>query len=517
MRWGEFPSALRLQVQGHAELRGVEIGVELGAVGSGDVVLERSECPHEVEPSGRLDAHDGGAVVGEGLADHGPHADPAEVRDLEPGEGRRRRCPGAVWSRTGLRLGEFPEGRCPPSCDQRRTGQPGEGSRVRPSRDLRPECAGRELRVVEEVRDVVDGGETQSMPRTERLHLPLGLALDEYAARLGGGCDRLGLQAPFPDLGEPAVEIPATDALGDLFAVFLGPAHQLVQRPLAENGHLEAQDDMAVRARNDVGQLETRRDRCRPLSAVFARSGWIGTDIGRKTGRVHQRPHDGGLGGHVQVLAQTRGVPLVEGDGDVGGRLRPGVEGGLGHRPHGQGRAVGIALQPDQAAGGFHGQLRRRKIGGGAARSERGDRGVDDVREALGNALRAARFDEHVRVGEEGGRVRRHDAAFADPERGPVQGLVAGERRQRPALATAGRLDLDHLGAEFGEYAPGQFSPPGRGIDDADLRKRSSDGASPRAAHPNASRGERWPAGLLNPEAVLPRAMMFPHEATPRL
>ena len=85
------------------------------------------------------------------------------------------------------------------------------------------------------------------------------------------------------------------------------------------------------------------------------------------------------------------------------------------------------------------------------------------------------------------------------------------------ALATAGRLDLDHLGAEFGEYPTGQFSPPRRGIDDTDVRKRSSDGASPRAGHSNASRGDRWPAGLLNPEAVLPRAMMFPHEATPRL
>lgn len=110
----QIAAGRRLQVHGHAELGTVEVGVELGAVGPRQVVLERRPRSQEVEPLGRLDAHHGGAVVGECLADHGSDAHPTEVGDLESGESRawRRAAAGGKGTRRGL--GKFPEprGRC---------------------------------------------------------------------------------------------------------------------------------------------------------------------------------------------------------------------------------------------------------------------------------------------------------------------------------------------------------------------------------------------------------------------
>src|SRR5205823_14618286 len=71
------------QVERDAELRGVVAGVELAPLDSGLAVVPRRAQADDVVARVRLDADDGGAVVGQVLDRDRPDAGPGEVEDLQ--------------------------------------------------------------------------------------------------------------------------------------------------------------------------------------------------------------------------------------------------------------------------------------------------------------------------------------------------------------------------------------------------------------------------------------------------
>ena len=318
----------------------------------------------------------------------------------------------------------------------------------------------------------MNGREGQPALGGEALQILLRLGGDELAAHLGRGARCGDIQGAATQLGEPAVEAPPPNGRGHLGAFLFRPTQQVVQGAFAEDGHLEAQHRVAVRAAHDARQLEPFGHQGRAGAAQLAGAGGIGARVGGIAGGVHQRPHHGRLGGHVKVLADAGSVAPIEGNGDVRGGLRTGVERRLRHGAHRQRWTVWVALQPHQAAGGLHRELRGRRIGSGAVTTKRCDGSVDDVGKALRHTRRATGLDEHVRIVEERCGVFRHHAALADAERRPIERFAVLEGRQAAALASFRRLHLDHFRAQLRQDPARQLPPAAGGVDDANVVER---------------------------------------------
>ena len=238
-----------------------------------------------------------------------------------------------------------------------------------------------------------------------------------------------------------------------------------------------------------------RRKRCAaaaewgvPRNSLVA--GGFRAGVGRIAGGVHQRPHHARLRRHVQVLTAPGTLALAQGDHHIGGGLGPGVERRLRHRAHRHGWPVAIALQADQAAGGLHGDFRRRRRGKRAVDAERRYRHVHKAGMSRVEIAAIARLDEHIRRREKRRRVVRDHALLAGANAFPIQRILAVERADAARFAPARRLHLEHLRAELGQHAPGDLAPAARHVDDANARERWRGGcrwgpsATLRSPHP---------------------------------
>ena len=375
-------------------------------------------------------------------------------------------------ARTRCRLPQLAQRGCRRPNAQRCARELGEGPRVRKATEFGPESPRLQVRVLNQVRHVVNGREGQPTLGGEALQRLLRLGGDELAAHLGRGARCGDIQAAAPQLGEPVVEAPPPNGRGHLGAFLFRPTQQVVQGAFTEDGHLEAQHRIAVRAPHDAGQLEPFGHQGRAGAAQLAGARRVGAGVGGIAGGIHQRPHHGRLGGHVKVLADAGSVAPMEGDGDVRGRLRTGVERRLRHGAHRQRRTIWVALQPHQAAGRLHGELGGRRVGRGPVAAEGRDGSVDDMGKALRHAQRVTGLDENIRIVEKRRGVFRHHAALADPEGRPVEGFAVPEGRQAAALAAFRRLHLNHFRAQFRQNPASQLAPAAGGIDDANVVER---------------------------------------------
>ena len=138
------------------------------------------------------------------------------------------------------------------------------------------------------------------------------------------------------------------------------------------------------------------------------------------------------------MLPAPTALALVERDHGVGRRLHAGVERRL-RIANRHGRAVGVALQAEQPAGGFECEFRSRAARLGSALAIRSHGDVDQPRVQLAQPLvtettglhhpRVERFDQDVRGGDEPPQPSpvvpvtqvEHDAALAQRHGGPVQ------------------------------------------------------------------------------------------------
>jgi hypothetical protein len=153
--------------------------------------------------------------------------------------------------------------------------------------------------------------------------------------------------------------------------------------------------------------------------------------------------------------------------------FRTGVQVALRHRDA-QRCAVGVAVQAQRAARGLQDEVAVRPVRLGTALAERRDRHVHQRRihrrqvgvaeAARRHHARGRRLDEEVGAAREAEQlvtVRavvevEHDAALAAREGPPVQRAlrvldVAGERPDATGTRAAGRLDVDHVGAEVAQ------------------------------------------------------------------
>ena len=283
-------------------------------------------------------------------------------------------------------------------------------------------------------------------------------------------------------MGGPFVDVDAFHLAGQ--RAFLGDALEegggVAQAEAA--GH-DVEDDVAILAGMDGGGEFVGR-----AGAVGAGTGRIAAGVGRIAGGVHQGPDHRGLLGDIEVLAETGALALAQRDADVGSGLDAGVERGL-RVADGNRRTVAVALQGDQAASGFDGEVGGGAIGVRAVLAVGGDGCVDQAGELVlevlvaeivsGHEAGVGGLDQHIGGAEQGEKVialgRRigvdYDAALAEADMGPVEraaGVGVGEGRQSAGGGAVGRLDLDHLRAQVGEDAPGHFGPRGGDVDDSD-------------------------------------------------
>ena len=140
------------------------------------------------------------------------------------------------------------------------------------------------------------------------------------------------------------------------------------------------------------------------------------------------------------MLAQPRANPFVEGDDDVSGRLRPGVERSLGVA-RGDRDAIRVALERNETSRGFDREVGGRCVCERARLAEGADGGVDERRVPLcaragaeSSREHVARFEglnQHIGVRCEFEepfatallRDIEHETAFAQGHRCPVEGL----------------------------------------------------------------------------------------------
>ena len=331
-----------------------------------------------------------------------------------------------------------------------------------------PEAARSQVRIVEQIGHGVDGGQRQAVGRGIGLEFLLGLRGQQVDDQVGRLLRRLDVEFAGSQRRHPAPQVETANALRHIHVAFLHPAQQRVEGALADDAHLEAHLRQAVLARDDAGQPQLLFRRGMRLAAKLARGWRIGAGVGRKAGGVHQRPHHARLGRDVQVLAKPGTLALVEGDHRVRGRLSAGVERGLGHGAHRRRRAVGIALQADQSAGGLHRVFGGWRVRQRAGKAERRHGNMDQMREPGVEVAAAAGLQQHVGGVEMRLEVRvRHDH---------LPGVHACAVGIVPWCAVASgvrrRLKLEHFRAEFRQGATSQRAPAIGGVDDADAGKR---------------------------------------------
>ena len=341
--------------------------------------------------------------------------------------------------------------------------------------------------VLGDVRDGVEGGEHEAVGDGAFIELGHRAAGDEVMHELAGqrGLPHSLLRVfhgEFAQIGGPFVDVDIGQ-LAAQFALLGDPAHEdpAVAQPEAA-GH-DGEGGVAVFA-GMHGEDEVVGGGC----ALGAGAGRIVAGVRREAGGVHQGPDDGGLLRDIEMLPESRPLALAQGDCGVGGGLHAGVDRGLREADR-QRRAVALALQPDQPAGGFDGQIGGGALRPGAVGPVRGDGDVDQRGVAILDVLVTqllrrhfagiACFDQYV-----GGRQQRvqvgaalivveveHDAALAEAHHSPVEravGFGLGEGREAAAGDAAGRFDLDHFRAHVGKHAPGHFCARAGQIEDAD-------------------------------------------------
>ena len=352
-----------------------------------------------------------------------------------------------------------------------------------------PEASICQVRIDQQVFHGVDRRHRQAVLGGIGLDLLLGLGGQVVDDQVRGDLRAPEVQLAVACLRQPPTQVHATDVVGDRPAVRLHPAQQGIEAALAEDAHLETNLDQPVPALHVDGQVQPlRRIRSR-LAAELAAARRVAAGIGREARRIHQRPDHTRLRRDIQMLSAAGAFALEQCDDRVCRGLRPRVERRLGHGTHRQRGAVGVALQVDQPAGSFDRHLRRGAGGQWSAETERRHRNMDQLRECLGQIAPPSRLDEHVRVAEERRQVVGHDAALARPDARPVKGFFTVERADVTGVAALGRLDLEDLGAEFGENSTGQVAPARGRVDDANAgewRRHARRGLVPMM--PSASR-----------------------------
>lgn len=190
------------------------------------------------------------------------------------------------------------------------------------------------------------------------------------------------------------------------------------------------------------------------------------------------------------MLPQPGALPLAQGDDGIGGRLRGGVEAGLGIAQRHM-RPVDVPLEGEQSARREQGEIGGRRARVGAVLAEGRHRDEDQARVVLPHLrvaqpqfLQVARGERlHQHIGRTGqcqqpfavaGVVQvQHHALLAQRHGGPVQRRSrmpvagAGPGPEVTALGALRRLDGDHFGAQVGqqpatelEMAAGQINHP---------------------------------------------------------
>ena len=187
------------------------------------------------------------------------------------------------------------------------------------------------------------------------------------------------------------------------------------------------------------------------------------------------------------------------------------------------GAAVAVARHQQRRAGGPDHEIGSRVAGLRAGLAEGGDRGIDDLRRALGDLLVAeaelghaadvAGFEDEIggldqAAGEfapAGMAEIAGDSALAAGVGGPedrafVAGAGLAEEWGKAAAAGAGRrLDLNHVGTEVGEYLPGEDAALVAEVDHAvgsEHRRRLPPPALSSSAGDRRRAGRRRPARL---------------------
>ena len=245
-------------------------------------------------------------------------------------------------------------------------------------------------------------------------------------------------------------------------------------RVVGELGHPEDLDEpaeLAVVARRDDEVAVGAGQRLVREEAGVAVAHPARDDAARDEGtRLVDQPREGRAEQvDLDVLTAAGLVALVEGREDADARVQPGhdVE---DRDPRAVGRALGVAGQAHQPRDGLDHEVVAGQVASAGSAAEAADRGVDDAGVVGADAVvvepeprqapRLEVLDEDVGPpGELAGRrpvvvvleVQRHRALVAvDPEV-VRRDAVAHRRAPRPGVVAAGRLDLDHLGAEVGE------------------------------------------------------------------
>ncbi len=283
-------------------------------------VLERRQRTQQIGLHLGFDVDDRGAVIRQRFADDRTHTHPGEVGDFQSFE---RRCVGflarrsrfargcvlsaALWSAPSFGAGAFS---CIGVADSFAKG-PGCGSPPTSG----PVVARRELRIGAHVADVVDRCQQQFAFQRAVEQLSLRAFRHERADGVVAAVEIVHGQRAGGEVvhvREPA----ALRQIGFRVGFVAGPPQHAVERAFADAGLVRADHDVAVFARHRARRAHARQQRRPRVVAELAGARRVAADVCRIAGGVHQRPDHGRLHRHVEVLAETAVIALVQRDQD---------------------------------------------------------------------------------------------------------------------------------------------------------------------------------------------------------
>ena len=355
--------------------------------------------------------------------------------------------------------------------------------------ELGPEAARGEVLVFEQVGGRVDDAPTVAdllrlgdQLRAGEALAEFGEHLDQVIGVLAAGRDQHALRGV--ELGQPLLRV---QVFGH--SVVVKPFDGLARGQTKESAERE-RGDVAVGGLEDVLPAPVAADVAPVAGAgdVDAANipGGIRVVVGEGDRLLHRL---------IDVLAAPGSGAVVVRDHRADDRLR----GSLGVALRGGGsdwRAAGRAAERGEAAHRRADQIRRPPVRVGAVLPEGGDRGHHQPRIAGADRLPAQadrsqragrrRFDDEVGLIDEF-EEELAPARLAQIERRAALGVVECPPEERafgvrfvvvegraPARAggLAGRLELDHVGAQLGEHAPGQHAEFVGQVEHAEGRKR---------------------------------------------
>ncbi len=236
------------------------------------------------------------------------------------------------------------------------------------------------------------------------VRLSLRLRLEEGGRSLYGAACQGDIEAAVADVPHPECPVALPDIGVEVFFCSQ-PLEDAMESRHALSARGERGDDVAVRAFEQGGEADAGQGLRRGPAPLLAGAGRVAAGVGREAGDVEGRPDNRRLGGYVEVLAEAGGLALVQGDNGIGRRLSAGVKRGLGvaHRYR---RPVAVALEAQEAARGFDGEVGSRAEGVRSALTVGSHRDVNErrvertqvlVAEAkAGEPARLERLDEDV-------------------------------------------------------------------------------------------------------------------------